>query len=202
MNRLGILGGTFDPIHYAHLFIAEEARVRFALDQVLFIPNGLSPFKTNEAVTTAEHRLEMVRLAVQSNSAFAVSRIEVDRPGPSYTVDTLRKLKEAHPDAELTFITGADAVADLEQWRDPGEVLRLARIIAVSRPGFPFSEVTSRLGEQTRQRIDLLQTAEIWLSATELRMRVQAGLSIRYLTPDAVAEYIARHNLYRDVEGT
>lgn len=195
--RLGILGGTFDPIHYGHLFIAEEARVRFALDRVLFIPNAVSPFKSSADVSHQEHRFEMTRQAAEGNQAFEVSRLEIDRPAPSYTVDTLRVLRDKYPRSELFFITGADAVADIEEWHEPKEVLRLARIIAVTRPGFSLQDLESRLSGSTLARIELLDSVRLDISATDLRARARAGLPIRYLTPDAVVDYLERHHLYK-----
>jgi nicotinate-nucleotide adenylyltransferase len=195
--RLGILGGTFDPIHNGHLFIAEEARIRFALDRVLFVPNAVSPFKASGDVSDQEHRFEMTRLAVEGNEAFEVSRLEIERPAPSYTVDTLRDGRETHPRAVLFFITGSDAVADIEEWHEPEEVLQLARIIAVTRSGFSPADLTSRLAESTLARIDWIDSVKLDISATDLRARARSGLPLRYLTPDAVVDYVGRHGLYR-----
>jgi nicotinate-nucleotide adenylyltransferase len=138
----------------------------------------------------------MTRLAIADNPDFAISTIEVDRPGPSYTVDTLRALRLEDPDAKIYFITGADAVAEVESWHEPEEVLRLARIIALTRPGFCFKAITSQLSEETLSRVDFIETLGIDLSASEMRDRVREGLPIRYLTPDPVVEYIASHRLY------
>jgi nicotinate-nucleotide adenylyltransferase len=193
--RLGILGGTFDPIHYAHLFIAEEARVAFALDQVLFIPNAVSPLKSPD-ITTAHHRCEMTRLAIQGNPAFALSTIEIDRPGPSYTVDTLRALKQEYPDADLFFITGTDSVAEMHLWRNPDEILRLATLIAAERPGTRLDDIKPGLKPGWSDRILPLPTTHLDISSTEIRRRIREGKPIRYLTPDVVVEYIATHRLY------
>lgn len=195
--RLGVIGGTFDPIHNAHLFIAEEARVRFHLDKVIFVPNAVSPFKSDSAVSPPECRLEMTRLAIANNPAFEASRMEIDRPGPSYTADTLCALHETYPDAELFFITGADAAAEIETWYRPDVVLGLATIIAAARPGHDMDELKSRLKPETLARVRVLDSLPVDLSATDLRERVRAGLPIRYLTPDAVVEYIERFRLYR-----
>jgi nicotinate-nucleotide adenylyltransferase len=197
--NLGILGGTFDPIHYAHLFIAEEARARLELQRVIFVPNAVSPFKTEGEITPAEHRFEMARLAVADNPAFEVSRIEIDRPPPSFTVETLRELAALHSGAELYFITGADAAAEIEAWREPDEVLRLARVVVATRPGFPLHEVRSRLKRATLERIDFMECVGIDLAATDLRDRVRQGLPLRYLTPDVVIDYLNANRLYEPV---
>lgn len=198
-TRIGILGGTFDPIHYAHLFIAEEARVRIGLDQVLFIPNGQPPHKKPYEVTAAVHRLEMTRLAIQGNPAFECSSIEAEREGPSYSVDTLERLHTDHPGAEIYFITGFDAVAELSTWMRHEEVVRLCRFVAVARPGTGAAELERRLPASYLKRIEILESTDLGISSTEIREQVRAGRPIRYLTPDSVVEYIARHGLYKPV---
>ncbi|HSV74545.1 MAG TPA: nicotinate-nucleotide adenylyltransferase [Chthonomonadales bacterium] len=195
--RLGILGGTFDPIHHVHLFLADDARRQHALDEVLFIPNGLPSHKLPRAFASAEHRCRMVELAVAGNPAFRVSRIEVDRDGPSYSIDTLRALHAERPDAEFFFITGADAVAELGTWHVATEVARLATFLAAPREDAPLEGLASRLDPALGVRVLPLDTPRIDLSSTLLRERVRQGLSIRYLTPDAVAAYIEAHGLYR-----
>jgi nicotinate-nucleotide adenylyltransferase len=193
--RLGIFGGTFDPIHNAHLFIAEEAWAAFALDQVLFIPNAVSPLKAPD-ITPAEHRFEMTSLAIQSNPAFAISSIELDRSGPSYTVDTLSELQEEYPAAELFFITGTDSVAEMHLWRKPDEILRLATLIAAERPGTRLDDIKPGLKPGWISRILPLPTTHLDISSTEIRRRVREGKPIRYLTPDVVLEYVSAHLLY------
>lgn len=195
--RLGILGGTFDPIHYAHLFVGEEVRVRFDLERVLFVPNRVPPHKCQPALTSEVHRFAMVELAVASNPCFTASRVELDRPGPSYTVDTLRILKQEYPEAQLFFISGLDAVAELATWKEPLEVAKLCVIVAVARPGYDADHALRKLPSSIRQSVEVAASPLMEISSTLLRERVQAGFPIRYLTPDAVVEYIERHGLYR-----
>jgi len=195
--RLGIMGGTFDPIHYGHLFIAEEARVRYRLSQVLFVPNGRPPHKREGDVTPAEHRLAMVQRAIQSNPHFECSRMELNRPGLSYTVETLTLLRAEYVDAEFFYITGVDAVADILTWKRHEDVIRLATFIAAARPGFEISRLKERLPEDYLARILLLRSTGLEISSTEIRERVRQGLPIRYLMPDTVREYIEEFPLYR-----
>ncbi len=194
--RLGILGGTFDPIHQVHLFIGEEARVRLKLDRVVFVPNSVPPHKRPRCIASAEERYEMTVLATRSNPHFGCSRVELDRPGPSYTVDTLRALQTEHPSAELFFIIGLDAAAEISTWRQPEEVIRLARLVTIPRPGYTAEELRAAIPPAYRTRMEMLETPELGISSTMIRERVGAGLPIRYLTPDAVVEYIAERGLY------
>lgn len=190
------MGGTFDPIHYGHLIAAEEARYRFQLARVVFVPCGQPPHKKPYAVTPAEHRYAMTLLATASNPHFIVSRIEIDRPGPSYSVDTVRLLRQQLPDAELFFITGADAVLEILTWKDSDELIGLCRFIAVTRPGYDLRQL-ERLPAHYLQRIVPLVIPGMDISSTLLRQRVRRGEPIRYLAPDAVCDYIAKHGLYR-----
>lgn len=199
--RLGIYGGTFDPIHIGHLRIAEEGREQMGLDRVLFVPNQVSPFKTDRTVTPGAARLEMVRLAIAGNPAFTASDIEIRREGPSYAVETLRALQGEFPGAELFFLTGADAIRDLPDWREPEALLLLARFVGATRPGSDRDEVLLALPESWRARITFIEMPGLDISGTNLRERVQAGRSIRYLVPAAVGEYINRHGLYAEPEG-
>lgn len=195
--RIGILGGTFDPIHHGHLFIAEDARARLGLDCVLIIPNGVPPHKKPYSVSPADHRLRMVELAVGRSSTLIADDSEVRYAGPSYTVETLRALRRREPGSDFWFITGMDAVAEIASWREPDEVLRLCHMVAVSRPGHSAADFERAVPASLRDRIELLPTPEIGISSTDIRARVAAGLPIRYLTPDAVVEYIHHHSLYR-----
>jgi nicotinate-nucleotide adenylyltransferase len=195
--RIGLMGGTFDPIHNAHLFIAEEARRVFGLHKVLFIPNGAPPHKAGRAVASPEARLEMTRLAIARNAAFEVSDVEISRPGVSYTVDTLKVIHKLHDNATLLYITGIDTAVELMTWKSPDEVMALAEFIAISRPGHSISQLDSALPERYRKRVHTLESAKLNISSTEIRKRVSAGSTIRYLLPDAVLEYIERNNLYR-----
>jgi len=194
--RIGIMGGTFDPIHYGHLFIAEEARVRYHLDQVLFIPNGEPPHKHSYPITPAQHRFQMTMLATEPNRTFACSDIEVRRDGPSYSVDTLRELHRLHADSELLYITGVDAVADILTWHRHQEVIALATFIAATRPGFDLHGLKTRLPASYHERILLLESNALEISSSDIRARLTTGLPARYLTPDSVLEYIRNHRLY------
>jgi nicotinate-nucleotide adenylyltransferase len=195
--NLGILGGTFDPIHNAHLFIAEEARVRFAMDRVVFVPNALPPHKQSYPVSDPRHRHEMVELAIESNPFFECSRMEIDRPGPSYTVETLLALRNQWPDAELYFITGMDTIGEIPTWFRPDEVIRLARFIVAERPGYDWEAAQKDLPAELIERVRPLDSHHLDISSTEIRVRVQQGLPIRYLAPDPVVAYIQEHALYR-----
>ncbi len=193
-TKIGILGGTFDPVHNAHLFIAEEARVRLRLERVIFIPNGDPPHKPDD-LTDARHRYEMVRLATDSNPHFEVSRMEIVREGPSYTVHTLTDLHAAMPDSELYYIIGVDAAAEILTWFRPEEVIQLATFVAVTRPRYPSNSLDG-LPDSYRARIQLLDTIGFDLSATDIRSRARAGLPLRYLLPDSVLEYVREKGLY------
>lgn len=197
-RRVGVFGGTFDPIHIGHLCIAEEARASLELHQVLFIPAHVSPFKLGQGTTSGAQRLDMVQLAIADNAAFRASDIELKRPGPSYTIDTLRQLgAECGAETELYLILGGDSLASLAAWRQAQELPKLARIALYPRPG--FTPDLARLEQQipgigtalTRLDAPLLE-----ISATAIRARVSSGRSIRYLVPAAVQAYIREHGLY------
>ena len=198
--RTGVLGGTFDPVHLGHLMIAEEARVSLGLDEVLFIPAGQPYFKTGQPVSEACHRLAMVELAVASNPHFTASDMEVRRPGPTYTVDTLtelrRRLGGAH---ELFLILGMDSLADLDRWRRPEDIFALSAVVGFARPGadVPDEETLERIRGQAQGRLQLLDGPLVDISASDIRRRVAEGLSIRYTVPEPVEEYIYGHRLYR-----
>jgi len=195
--RVAIMGGTFDPIHYGHLIAAEEARLRFHLDEVVFMPCGQPAHKPSYEVTPAEERYLMVVLATASNPHFSVSRLEIERPGPSYAIDTIRRLKaQLEPHAELFFITGADAILEIETWHKNGQLLEECRFVAVARPGYDLQRLEERLGPEQASRVARLQLPGVDISSTELRARLAAGESIRYLTPQPVADYIAKRQLY------
>ena len=197
IRRLGLIGGTFDPIHIAHLAIAQEAAWARKLDEVLFIPARQPPHKREEPVTEARHRLAMTKAAIAGNPLFAVSTIEMDREGPSYTVDTLRELRRAG--VELSFIVGMDSLRDLPTWRDPVGILSLAEIVAVYRGGFDtvdLTELESALSA-VKERVRVVPIPALDVSSTDIRARVAAGQPIRYLVPDAVIAYIEENNLYR-----
>jgi nicotinate-nucleotide adenylyltransferase len=196
--RLGVLGGTFDPIHIGHLFAAEEARARLDLDRVLFVPAGLPPHKLHVEVTPIKDRLAMVRLAIADNPRFFLSRVDVDRFGPSYTVDTLELLRDEYgSDADLHFIMGSDSLADLLTWHKPERLIRLCRIVALTRPrGRVDLEELDRLLPGAMARIQLLEMPLLEVSSTDLQRRVRMGLPIKYLVPPAVEDYIYEHGVY------
>ena len=194
--RLGILGGTFDPIHYGHLFIAEEARARFQLDTVAFIPNGQPPHKNGATVTPARHRFAMTQKAVAGNSHFICSPLEIQRPGLSYTVDTLTALKEMYPDAELFYITGVDAIAQILTWKRHEEVIRMATFLAATRPGFDLLSLKDSLPPEYLSSVLLIGSTYLGISSTDIRDRIRQNLPSRYLTPDSVLKYIYKNHLY------
>jgi len=201
MNAVGVMGGTFDPIHLGHLVAAEEARVRFDLDQVIFVPNGVPPHKKDYAVTPAEHRYAMVVLATAANPAFETSRLELDRPGPSYTVDTMREFRRQFgEECRLYFITGADAMLETLTWRQPEEIAALCEFIAVARPRYDLARLSKALSAEIMARVHVLDIPGVEVSSTELRRRAATGESLRYLTPPAVARYLETNRLYSETE--
>jgi len=198
--RIGIMGGTFDPIHLGHLIIAEDARARLKLEEVVFVPAGYPWLRSGDAPTSAKQRVEMVKLAVQGNPFFRVSTVEVDRPGPTYTVDTLEEMRrELGDDVELFFILGMDSLKDFHRWKEPARILELCILVAMVRPDHGDFQRESLLGisPTALSRVRFLDSPRIDISGTEIRRRVARGLSIRYLVPDAVEEYIRRCGLYR-----
>jgi nicotinate-nucleotide adenylyltransferase len=197
-RRIGVMGGTFDPIHLGHLVAAEEARWQFDLDRVVFVPAG-QPWQKPVGVTPAEDRYQMTVLATASNPAFTVSRLEIDHPGPTYTVDTLRRLRAEQADGTcLYFIIGADAVLQLLTWKEPDQVLAKAEFIAATRPGYDLDRLVSQvLG--AAGRVHRMEIPALAISASDIRGRVARGAPIRYLVPDSVARYIHEHGLYRDL---
>ncbi|HZP90740.1 MAG TPA: nicotinate-nucleotide adenylyltransferase [Actinomycetota bacterium] len=190
------MGGTFDPIHYGHLVTAEEALVQFALDGVLFVPTGQPWMKEERDVSPAEHRYLMTVIATASNPRFSVSRMEVDRHGPTYTVETLRALAEENPDAELYFITGADAMLEILHWKDPEEVLSLAHFIAATRPGYDLAHFQAEAASH-HPKVTVMTIPALAISSTDIRQRVREGRAIRYLVPEGVKTYIEKVGLYR-----
>jgi nicotinate-nucleotide adenylyltransferase len=189
------MGGTFDPIHYGHLVTAEEALVQFTLDEVVFVPTGQPWMKEGRDVSPAEDRYLMTVIATASNPRFRVSRVEVDRDGPTYTVDTLRMLSSENPDAELYFITGADAMFEIFDWKAPGEVLSIAHFIAATRPGYDLRRFE---GAGTRHPdVSVMNIPALAISSTDVRDRVRDGRPIRYLVPEGVKSYVEKAGLYR-----
>lgn len=201
MARVGVMGGTFDPIHYGHLVTAEEARVQFDLSGVLFVPNHYPPHKDLDGVTPPEHRYYMTLLATVTNPFFAASRIEIDRPGPSYSIDTILELRKIHQAEDLFYITGADAITQIVRgaWERSAELLTLCQFIAASRPGFPIDVADLRTFNVTRHQLANIHVIEIpalAISSTDIRRRVADGRPIRYLVPEPVETYIMKHELY------
>jgi nicotinate-nucleotide adenylyltransferase len=196
-RRLGVMGGTFDPIHYGHLVTAEEALVQFDLDEVLFVPTGQPWMKEHEKVSPAEDRYLMTVIATASNPRFRVSRMEVDRHGPTYAVETLRALRdELGDDVALFFITGADAVLEIFQWKQPQELFDLAHFIAATRPGFDIAAFEAH-AETRHPGITVMNIPALAISSTDVRKRVQEGRPIRYLVPEGVNSYVQKAGLYR-----
>lgn len=197
--RLGIMGGTFDPIHIGHLACAEQVRDVFGLDGVVFMPAGDPWMKKGKGVTDAEMRYVMVRLAVADNPHFDASRLEIDRAGETYTVDTLRALRAHYPEnVELYFISGADAVFNILKWRDSDEIGKLARLVVVTRPGYILNDARRKYMRTHASILHMssIEVTALSISSTDLREKVKRGRSIRYLVPQPVAEYIEQHNLY------
>ena len=193
MNKIGIMGGTFDPIHHGHLVAASEAAYRFDLDKVIFVPTGQPWQKADRDVTDAEHRYLMTMVATASNPRFTVSRVDIDRVGPTYTIDTLRDIREFYPEAELYFITGADALASIMSWRDWEEMLDMAHFVGVTRPGYPLTR--DMVPEDQRDNIELIDIPAMAISSTDCRERARGGEPVWYLVPDGVVQYIAKKHL-------
>ena len=185
------MGGTFDPIHHGHLVAASEVQSLFDLDEVVFVPTGQPWQKADREVSPAEHRYLMTVVATASNPRFTVSRVDIDRHGPTYTIDTLRDLHAARPDDELFFITGADALAQILSWKDADELFDLAHFIGVTRPGYELSE--SGLPEE---KVTLQEVPAMAISSTDCRERVADGEPVWYLVPDGVVQYINKYALY------
>ncbi len=199
--RIGIMGGTFDPIHYGHLVTAEEALVQFNLDRVVFMPTGRPVAKRDQTVTDPEHRYLMAVVATASNPDFEVSRREIDRPGPTYTVDTMTEMRGVWgPSADLYFITGADAVWEILSWKDADRLADLTRLIAATRPGYDLSRFQSAMKASVGRipEVDFMEVPALAISSTDIRQRVRARRPIRYLLPEAVAAYITKNRLYRE----
>ena len=200
-SRLGIMGGTFDPIHFGHLVTAEEALVQFNLDRVLFMPTGQPARKTERQVTSPEHRYLMTVIATAGNPDFEVSRMEIDRPGLTYTIDTMKALRDEYgPQTDLYFITGADAVWEIVTWKDAQDFQGLCTFIAASRPGYelPVPDEADQ-ADSKGLNVDYIEVPSLAISSTDIRRRVAERRPVRYLLPESVAAYIEKHELYRGV---
>lgn len=189
--RLGVMGGTFDPIHHGHLVAASEVAAEFKLDEVIFVPTGMPWQKSN--VTNTEDRYLMTVIATASNPRFNVSRVDIDREGPTYTIDTLRDIKAAYPDAELFFISGADAITQILTWKDVDKLWDLAHFVAVTRPGFQMNLPSSA----PKGAITVIEIPALSISSTDIRQRAEKKEPVWYLVPDGVVQYINKHNVYR-----
>jgi len=197
--NIGVFGGTFDPIHNGHLIVAEQVRAQLDLVEVIFVPAGQPWLKEDSPILAAEHRLQMVRLAIVAEPCFKASTIEIDRLGPSYTVDTLNELQSQLGDGdELFFVLGWDNLAQLPQWKEPSRLIEMCRLVAVPRPGHPLPDLSSLEAfiPGLSQRLIIMREPEMAISATDIRDRVDRGLSIRHLVPEPVDEYIRQHRVY------
>lgn len=199
--RIGIFGGTFDPVHIAHLLLAEQCREQCALDQVWFVPAGNPPHKEGNTISSGKQRQEMLDFAIAGHPAFLVKDLELDREGPSFTVDTLRQLKASQPDDEFFLIVGADSVRDLHTWREPEAILEMATLIGVNRPDISLPDLTElaqKFGESGISKILWVSIPGTDISSTDIRQRIQENKSVRYMTPRAVEIYIHNNKLYLD----
>jgi nicotinate-nucleotide adenylyltransferase len=187
--RIGVMGGTFDPIHNGHLVAASEVADAFELDEVIFVPTGVPWHK--KAVSSAEHRYLMTVIATAANPSFTVSRVDIDRPGVTYTIDTLQEVAKTHPGADLFFISGADAIAQILAWKDIDKIWPLATFVAVTRPGHQLE-----IPNAEQAKIEILEVPALAISSTSVRDRVIKNKPIWYLVPDGVVQYIAKHELY------
>lgn len=201
MSKIGIMGGTFDPIHYGHLVTAEGVRAEFNLDYVMFVPAGNPPHKKGYKITDPQHRYLMTVLATVTNPFFEVSRIEIERQGFSYTVDTIKELKKRFPtDTELYFITGADAVLEILTWKEVDRLLAMCKFVAATRPGYEIPELNKKIAEIEKtysHKIFLVEVPAMAISSTDIRRRVSEGRPIKYLLPESVEYYILKNNLYK-----
>ena len=195
--RLGVFGGTFDPVHTGHLIVAEDAREVLSLDQVLFVPAGEPWFKSYRRITPAHHRLAMVRLAIDGNPYFSATDIEIARSGPSYTVDTLAQLRDERPDAELFVILGIDALREIDRWHQPRRLFQMAQVAGMARPGASLDpSVLNAAIPGSSDRLRIVNGALIDISGTDIRRRIASGRSVRYRVPPSVEAYIRAEGLY------
>jgi len=195
--KKGIMGGTFDPVHHGHLVTAEEVRDYFDMQEVVFVPSARPPHKTGQRITSTHHRYLMAVLSTISNPYFTVSTVEIDRKGPSYSIDTVRHFRtQWGEDTEIYFITGADAVSQISTWNNFRELLSMCTFIAATRPGFKFSGIE----EEVERNVQTMEVSALAISSSEIRRRVRRGETIKYLLPEAVESYIYKNGLYREPE--
>ena len=195
-RRIGVMGGTFDPIHHGHLVAASEVQAWFDLDEVVFVPTGQPYQKADRPVSAAEHRYLMTVIATASNPRFTVSRVDIDRDGPTYTVDTLSDLAQQYPEADLFFITGADALQEILTWRASERLFELAEFVGCTRPGYAMDP--SAVEGIPHDRVTIVEIPALAISSTDCRRRAARGEPVWYLVPDGVVQYISKHQLYRD----
>ncbi len=195
MNRIGILGGTFDPPHIAHLIAGERAVEEFQLDTLLFIPANIPPHKAGGRISSAEHRFAMTEIAIRGNNIFAVSRIELERPGPSYTIDTLREIQRQFIPEKIFLFIGVDQLATFNTWHKSEEIFEAATVVVMTRPTQKLDQIEPALLE----RVMILRIPLLDISSTDIRARAREGKSIRYVVPDGVGKYIAEQGLYQRI---
>ncbi|MCU0652541.1 MAG: nicotinate-nucleotide adenylyltransferase [Candidatus Omnitrophica bacterium] len=186
--KIGILGGTFNPLHIGHLILAEEAREKLCLDKIIFVPAALPPHKSDTEIALARARYEMIKLAIKGNEYFSVSDLEIKRPGRSYTIETVKELSRVYPKDELYFISGSDLLKYLAEWKDLNEIIKIVKFVVATRPGYPLEDIPAYIQTVAIRAVDV--------SAFEIRECIKKGLSFRYLVPDAVFNYIRRKRLY------
>jgi nicotinate-nucleotide adenylyltransferase len=187
--KIGILGGTFNPIHIGHLILAEEAREKLGLDRIIFVPTYLPPHKDNNDIAAATHRYKMIKLVIKTNRFLAVSDIEIKRDGRSYTIDTIKEFKKLYGNDELYFIIGSDLLKYLDEWKDLNEIIKMVNFVVATRPGYPLEEIPAYISTMAIRAVDV--------SAFEIRKAIKENKSFRYLVPDAVFSYINKNKLYR-----
>ncbi len=197
IKSIGIMGGTFDPIHYGHLMVASCAVEAFGLEKVFFVPSRIPPHKMNQQITSPEMRYEMTLLATMDNPWFSVSRVELERNGMSYTVDTIKYFQSEFPDYRIYFITGADTIVEIVSWKAPEELFAMTYFITAARPGYSFSGLQNEFYQRYKDKIAILEVPELAISSTGIRRRVKMGKSIKYYLHPLVEAYISKHQLYR-----
>jgi nicotinate-nucleotide adenylyltransferase len=198
-KKIGLLGGSFNPIHTGHLLLAESARDQYELDKVLFIPTGNNPFKLSQDEISREHRLKMVELAIEGNESFEILTLEIDQEGITYTIDTINKIKRIYPDSDFYFIAGADLMFEITLWKGAPELLKAVKFITTFRPGYSHDRLDMRIQELQDiygASIYKLYATEMDIASSDIRSRIKNGYSIRYLLPDSVESYIREHDLY------
>lgn len=203
MKKFGIMGGTFDPIHFGHLVIANEVLSKYKLNKIIFVPTGTPPHKPSIGITSSYHRYMMTQFATMTNPRFDVSDIEVSKSEVSYTVDTIRKFYEMYPGTKFYFITGTDAVLELPTWKDTEGILQLCTFIAVNRPGYVTDNLEERIKKIAKEyngEIFILNAPQLKISSTDIRKRIFTQRPIKYLLPETVEQYIIKNNLYREIE--